>query len=583
MNGMKNIGIVNAQSFCLKHVKHFIIALVLISFASLLLTWSLPFIEKEITWFIFYPAVILATLYGGIAAGFIATFLTPFTLFFIWPLISTYPLINNVFDLLEMSLFIIICSYISYLHGLLQRYKAQLVQSKQAHQSDQHEHQFITKLIDSMPNMIGYWDKELNCQFANKAFSEWHTQHPKDLIGISFKELAGEALYSLNEPHIKNVLAGKAQRFERTLQKTDGTKGSILAQYIPDFDSDGSVIGFAIQSSEVTELKETEAQLKLATCVFDSTVDGVLITDINGFILSVNPAFTHITGYSAEEAIGLTPNILKSYRQNDDFYTALWAELKKHGKWSGEIWNRRKSGDIFLVRLNISMVKDEEGKTIRYISVFSDITDLWHKDESLKHLAFYDALTDLPNRTLLMERLGQKIIGSKRRHNKLAVMFLDLDGFKLINDSFGHNTGDELLKVISSRLLDLVRQSDIVARLGGDEFIFVMDNPLHKEEILHLAERIINSIKEPIEIDDNHLQIGSSIGIAIYPDDATTSVDLIEKADHAMYQSKDPERSSIHFYESDSNQINRNQSLGSNEALIDNETSLKESELGKVD
>lgn len=550
MNGMKNINIGNAQYIFSRHVKHLVIALTLILFASLLLIWSLQSIEKDITWFVFYPAVILATLYGGISAGFITTLLTPFTLFFIWPLISTYSLINNMWDIMDMFLFIIICSYISYQHGLLQRNKAQLKQSKLEHQADQQKHQFFTKLIHSMPNMIGYWDKELNCQFANKAFSEWHTQHPKDIIGLSFKELAGEELYRLNEPYINNVLIGKAQRFERILKKTDGSTGTILAQYIPDFDSDGSVKGFAIQSSEVTELKETEAQLKLATCVFDSTVNGILITDVNGVILSVNPAFTHITGYSAKETVGLTPHILKSYRQNKKFYISLWAELKEQGKWSGKIWNRRKSGDAFLAQMNINMVKDEEGKAIRYVSVFSDVTDLWHKDESLKHLAFYDALTDLPNRTLLIERLGQKIISNQRRQNKLAVMFLDLDGFKLVNDTFGHNIGDELLRTIASRLLVLVRESDIVARLGGDEFIFVVDNTTQKEEVLELAKRIISSIKDPIEINGHNLQVGSSIGISMFPDDGSTSKELIEKADHAMYKSKVPGQEAIHFYTS---------------------------------
>lgn len=553
---MKNINSVNLSALFFKYLKHTLVALLFIGFSFLLLNWLLPFIDYNISYFIFYPTVIAAIYYGGVSAGFITTLLTPICLFLVLPLISKSPLFNNILDIGEMCLFIIICSYSCYLHQLLQRNKVLLAESKLAHQSDQQEHQFFVKLIDSMPNMIGYWDKELHCQFANKAFSEWHTQHPKDLIGISFKELAGEDLYRLNEPYIKNVLAGKAQRFERVLQKTDGSKGSILAHYIPDFDSEGQVIGFAIQSSEVTELKETEAQLKLATCVFDSTVDGVLITDVNGIILSVNSAFSHITGYSSEEVIGLTPYILKSYRQNEDFYSDLWAKLKKQGKWSGEIWNRRKSGDIFLVRININTVKDEEGEIIRYISVFSDITDLWQKDESLKHLAFYDALTDLPNRTLLMERLSQKIISSKRRGNKLAVLFLDLDGFKLINDTFGHNIGDELLKVISKRLLKLVRQSDIVARLGGDEFIFVVDNPKNEEEVSAFAERIIGAINETIKIDENNLQISSSVGMAIFPEDAKTSVELIEKADQAMYKSKASKESSIHFYRSEISHTN---------------------------
>ena len=399
-----------------------------------------------------------------------------------------------------------------------------------------------------MPNMIGYWDKELRCQFANNAFSEWFTLSGKELVGISFKELAGEKLYRLNQPYLDKVLAGQMQRFERTLKKADGRTSNIIAHYVPDFDLDGSVKGFVIQSSEVTDLKETEAQLKLAACVFDCTLDGIVITDVNGIILSVNPAFTNITGYSAEEAIGLTPRILKSYRHDQAFYALMWEKIITQGQWHGEIWNRRKNGDLFLERLTISMVGDDKGRPIRYISVFNDITDLWHKDEHLKHLAFYDALTDLPNRTLLMERLGQKIISCERQQCNLAVMFLDLDGFKSINDRFGHNVGDELLKVISKRLLELVRQSDIVARLGGDEFIFVVHDPKARNEILQVAERIINSLNKPIEVAGNLLNVGSSIGISIFPDDGVKAIDLITRADKAMYASKSSDKNQIHFF-----------------------------------
>ncbi len=226
----------------------------------------------------------------------------------------------------------------------------------------------------------------------------------------------------------------------------------------------------------------------------------------------------------------------------------MWKRIISQGQWCGEIWNRRQNGDAFLERMTISMVRDEQGEPLRYVSVFNDITDLWHKDEHLKHLAFYDALTDLPNRTLLMERLDQKIVNYDRQRCTLAVMFLDLDGFKLINDTFGHNVGDELLKVISKRLLELVRQSDIVARKGGDEFVFVLNNPKAKDEILHVAERIISSINEPVEVCDKTLEIGASVGISIFPDDGAKSIDLIKKADKAMYLSKVSGRNSVHFF-----------------------------------
>jgi len=450
------------------------VAFLLISFATFLSVWLLQTSGEETIYFVFYPVVIIATIYGGIFAGVIATLLTSLTFIFLWPLFAVHPFTNNLSELLEVLVFVMVCTYLLYLNAIIKGIQGGLKKAQSAHQSEVENSQFIRKLIDSMPNMVGYWDKELRCQFANNAFSEWFTLSPKELVGISFKELAGDKLYRQNEPYIQAVLAGETQRFERILKKADGSSSTILAHYIPDFDIDGTVKGFSIQSTEVTDLKETEAQLKLAACVFDSTLDGVVITDVNGVILSVNPAFSIITGYQAEEALGLNPNILKSYRHTDAFYALMWETITLQGHWYGEIWNRRKEGDLFLARLTISMVRDDTGKPLRYISVFSDITDLWHKDEHLKHLAFYDPLTDLPNRTLLMERLGQKIISCQRQQSKLAVMFLDLNGFKLINDRFGHNVGDQLLQIVAQRLLELVRQSDIVARLGGDEFISLL-------------------------------------------------------------------------------------------------------------
>lgn len=556
MNEMIKVVARRTVFFSSQYAKNFIAALLLVSFATVLRVWPLQAIGEEITWFTFYPAVIVATLYGGITAGFIATLLACLTVIFLWPLLAMHPLIDNLFDVLEMLVFVIICGYISYLSGSLKRTRLQLKKAQSAFYSEAQGQQFIRKVIDSVPNMIGYWDKELRCQFANNAFSKWFTASPKDLIGVSFRELAGEKLYALNKPYIQNVLAGKAQRFERTLKKANGSISHIIAHYIPDFDLDGCVKGFSIQSSEVTSLKETEAQLKLAACVFDSTLDGILITDSSGIVLSVNPAFSRITGYSADEAIGQTPRFLKSYRHSQEFYVLMWEKITTEGQWYGEIWNRRKDGDLFLERLTISMVRDEKGRPLRYVSVFSDITDLWHKDEHLKHLAFYDALTDLPNRTLLMERSDQKIANCKRQQFKLAVMFLDLDGFKLINDKFGHNVGDELLRVISNRLLELVRESDIVARLGGDEFVFVLNNPKAKDEVLLVAERLISALNEPVELFGITLEIGVSVGISMFPDDGLTSMDLIKKADKAMYASKASGKNAVHFFVPEFDEVN---------------------------
>ena len=536
------------NSLASPHLKHFLTALVLVSLAAGLRVWPLQALESELAWLTFYPAVIAVALYAGFYAGLLAIVFACLAVKFLWPLLVTQPFIENRFDLLEMAIFAITCSFISYLVEALQHTRKALIQAESESKASSQREQFIRSIIDNMPSMIGYWGSDLRCRYANNAYREWFGKPPEEIIGITFQDLAGEHLFTLNEPHIRRVLAGEPQRFERTLNKTNGSVGHIIGHYIPDFDAVGSSKGFSILASEVTVFKETEETLKLAACVFENTLDGVLVTDANGIILSVNPAFIEITGYTTEEAVGQTPRILQSNRHDQAFYTSMWEEIKTKGRWNGEIWNRRKDGGLYLERMSISMVRDVDGEPVRYVSVFSDITALWRKDEYIKHLAFHDALTDLPNRTLLTDRINQKLLNSNREQCSLALMFLDLDGFKLVNDQFGHNVGDDLLKEVAKRLLALVRKSDTVARFGGDEFMFIFSNPTGKDEIKDVATRVISSINEPIEILGEVLHIGASVGISVFPADGRTSVALIKNADTAMYAAKRSGRNNISFF-----------------------------------
>ena len=531
-----------------QHLKHFLAALILVSLAAGLRVWPLQAFESELPWLTFYPVVIAVALYGGLYSGLLVTALACLSVTFLWPLFVGHPIIENRFDLLEMAIFTLICSFISYLAEAVHRSQKELKQAESASKAIAEREQFISSTIKDIPNMIGHWDRDLRCRYANNAYREWFGKSPEEIIGITFRDLVGERLFALNEPLIRRVLAGEPQRFERTLNKASGDVGHIIGHYIPNFDADGTVKGFVTQASEVTILKETEAKLELAACVFENTLDGVLITDADGIILSVNPAFTEITGYTAEEAVGQNPRILQSNRHDQAFYAAMWKQIITEGRWNGEIWNRRKDGDLYLERMTISMVRDVDGEPVRYVSVFSDITAFWRKDEHIKHLAFHDALTDLPNRTLLMDRINQRIINSNREQCNMALLFLDLDGFKLVNDQYGHNVGDELLKEVAKRLLGLVRQSDIVARLGGDEFIVVLNNPKGIEKITSIATSVVSSINEPMEILGEVLRVGASVGIAMFPADASTCVDLIKNADTAMYVAKGSGRNKISFY-----------------------------------
>ena len=409
--------------------------------------------------------------------------------------------------------------------------------------------QFFKSIIDALPNMIGYWDIDLRFRYANQAYQAWFGKLPEDIIGTHIRDLMGEQLYALNEPHIIEALAGKTQQFERTLQKADGSIGYIVGNYVPDIGADGAVVGIVIMANDVTRIKEAEAELELAAGVFKSTIEGITVTDAQGIILSVNPAFNAITGYRSDEAIGQSTRLLKSHRHDQAFFVALWQEVTSTGQWKGDLWNRRKNGEVYLQRMTITMIRDSLGNPIRYVSVFNDITDLWHKDEYLKHLAFHDALTDLPNRALLMERLDQQIAIAEREHCGMALLFLDLDRFKCVNDTFGHNVGDDLLKMVAQKLLAQVRQSDTVARLGGDEFVIQLRNRANEDEVKHIAERIICSINEPMELSGTQVQIGVSIGVAMFPQDSNDSSALMKHADMAMYAAKDAGKNTIRFFQ----------------------------------
>ncbi len=528
------------------------LAILLVGLAAVLRVWPLQGLEPDHYWLTFYPAVTVAAIYRGFHAGLLATILACVVVTLLWPFLVGQPSIENTSDVRGMMVFALSCLGIAFLaEARLRAITRARIAQKEAESvalASARREQFIKSMLNAIPNMIGYWDKDLHFGFANNAYLEWHGKHPETLIGTPVRDLMGEQLFELNEPYIRRALAGEPQHFQRSLNKADGKVGYILANYIPDINTQGEVSGIFIQASDVTELKEAQAQLELAASVFENTAEGIAVTDVHGVFVSVNPAFTEITGFTAAEAIGQTPRILKSNRHDRAFYVAMWQDLNTHGRWKGDIWNRRKDGEVYLERITITAIRGSAGGSVRYVSVFSDITDLWRKDEFLKRLAFHDALTDLPNRSLLMELLHHQIATAEREQSGLALMFLDLDRFKFVNDTFGHAVGDALLKAVAQRLLALVRQSDTVARLGGDEFVIKLDNPASKEEVAVIAARAISAINAPMEIGGKTVQVGTSIGIAVYPADGHTPIELIENADAAMYAAKDAGKNTFRFY-----------------------------------
>ncbi len=287
---------------------------------------------------------------------------------------------------------------------------------------------------------------------------------------------------------------------------------------------------------------------KLADKIFEHSSEGVMITDPASNIINVNKAFTQVTGYSREEVTGKSPSLLNSGRQDAGFYRVMWQSLTETGHWQGEIWNRRKNGEVYLEWLSITAIMDSLGHATHYVAIFSDITTIKANEERLHHLAYYDALTELPNRILFNDRLNQAMARASRGNQMVAVMLLDLDRFKIINDTLGHMAGDTLLIDVARRVGDCMRESDTVARLGGDEFIVVlpdMDNINHASLV---AQKIIDVLAQPFTLENQEVFITASIGISFYPSSGDNAETLVKTADIAMYHAKEQGRNNYQFY-----------------------------------
>ncbi|MDD5328524.1 MAG: diguanylate cyclase [Sulfuricella sp.] len=289
-------------------------------------------------------------------------------------------------------------------------------------------------------------------------------------------------------------------------------------------------------------------EMQLASSVFEASSDAIFITDADNRILAVNRAFCEITGYAESEAVGRTPALLSSGKHPPDFYRDLWISLRETGKWSGEIWNRRKDGEIYAEWLTINAVRNDQGETTHYVAIFADITEHKQAEEHVRHLAHYDVLTDLPNRTLFNDRLGQALIQAQRNRCKAAVMFLDLDRFKVINDTLGHNVGDLLLQEVAVRLSESVRQGDTVSRLGGDEFVILLPEVGAAEDADRVARKLLHAVSLPFRLEGRELNVSTSIGISFYPDDGRNANALVKHADVAMYRAKEAGRNNYQFY-----------------------------------
>lgn len=359
-------------------------------------------------------------------------------------------------------------------------------------------------------------------------------------------------------PYWKNYreLAARANVASCWSEPIFGSSGKVLGTFaiyrrIPSapeendlalIESMASLIGIAI------ERKRIEEELQLASMVYSHTGEATMVTDERNRIIAVNPAFTHITGYSQDEVLGKNPKLLSSGKHDSDFYTIMWEEIKTSGMWQGEIWNRKKNGEIYPEWLTINTIHDREGKLHRHVALFSDITDKVRSDELIWRQANFDLLTGLPNRRMFYDRLEQEIKKSNRSGLPLALLFIDLDRFKEVNDTLGHQKGDSLLVEAASRIISCVRESDTVSRLGGDEFTVILSELADTDHVEKIAEHIITILAEPFTLESEMAYVSASIGITFYPSDARDVEQLVRNADQAMYVAKDTGRNRFSYF-----------------------------------
>jgi len=422
------------------------------------------------------------------------------------------------------------------------RYEQELLESRQRAEVVSAElaksERFVRAVADAMPGMIAYWDLQQQCHFANKPYANWRKKSPHELIGMPMATALGQQLYQQNLARIEGVLRGQNQEFEREQELPDGSVSHTLVNYIADKDPNGAVTGFFSLVTDITRLREAAAAIRLSASVFEATTEAILVMDTQAKVVMVNPAFTALTGYPAHEVVGGDAGLLRSDRHDTAFYASILFHLRTKKLWRGEVWTRRKNGTVFLGQLSLSAIADEAGNIVQYVGVCSDITARWDTEQQVRYMAFHDGLTGLPNRTLLMERLGQLVAMAGRESRRVALLFLDLDGFKNVNDTWGHDVGDQVLKTIANRLHGLLRSSDTVARLGGDEFVLMLDNPESHESVALIGERVIATVNEPMQFDAISVRVGTSIGIAIHQNRDESADALIKRADEAMYAAK---------------------------------------------
>ncbi len=411
------------------------------------------------------------------------------------------------------------------------------------------QHGKITLFNSGAEKMLGYTEAEVVGILTPGAF-----RLPEDLRARS-DGLAAELGHAVDGFDIlvtKARIEGRELR-EWTFVRKDGTPLTVSLAVTPVRSDTGEITGYLGVAIDITERKQAEQQLRVAATTFESQ-EGMIVTDADSVILRVNRAFTEITGYSADEVVGQTTNLLKSGRHDVAFYTEMWESLGRQGIWQGEIWNRRKNGEVYPEWLTITAVRSETGEITHYVATLTDITLRKAAEDEIRHLAFFDPLTRLPNRRLLLDRLQQALASSTRSGRGGGLLFIDLDNFKTLNDTCGHDTGDHLLQEVARRLTTCVREGDTVARLGGDEFVVMLEalNEHPRDaaaQIKMICEKILATLDQPYTLFSQEHHSTASIGATLFGEHRNSVDELLKQADIAMYQAKAEGRNTLRFFD----------------------------------
>jgi len=412
----------------------------------------------------------------------------------------------------------------------------------------------------------GFWmiDPNLNTVDVNNSLCKMLGYKSHEIIGRSIFDFVDARNKKVFQQQTAKIPSTEHRRYEINLTRKNGSSVPTIVGATTIRDDSRQVMGAFAFITDITERKQAEEKLQLAANVFTHANEGIIITDAQAIILDVNDSFSRITGYSHTEVLGKNPRLLRSGHQDSEYYTAMWSQLKEQGSWLGEIWNRRKNGEVYAEMLSINAVYDAEHTIQYYVGLFSDITSQKDYQKQLEQIAHYDPLTKLPNRVLFADRLIQTMAQIERRKMLLAVVYLDLDGFKEINDNYGHDMGDKLLITLTSRLKDGLREGDTIARLGGDEFVAVLVDLSEQGDCIPMLNRLLSSASQPVNVNQTSLRVSASLGVTFFPQSQSVDAEqLVRQADQAMYQAKQAGKNRFKLFDTkqDRNVRNRHESL----------------------